>query len=327
MVIMGNILSTLPTPTTPAPTTPAPTTPTETAQNLKAQVLWSGFTASVEYSNFYSAEVWDDTTEGKRYPFKVTELIISADYLKSGLTLSSNTINLTLNKVSEKEKGSGTLTYYIYNDTLGKDAICAKVPLIFRNVNLDLSSGIFYNVNHNITITFSDYQKTKKEPYAVNLNTTAKKEVIFYCNTPLPSPIADYDESEKDSDAGTDTDDTDDSDKFVLTEKMSEYLEYIKNFFENYTSYVLLYINENKLYFSYNLCEFYLEVKDDETIVYKRAYNTSGDYEYRNSFDNNSKDFLINQLCNAINSLEFLNYYFVKSNNGSNDDNDISEEA
>ena len=109
--------------------------------------------------------------------------------------------------------------------------------------------------------------------------------------------------------ADTETEKEDETDQFVLTEKMSEYLAYIKNFFENYTNYVLLYINENKLYFSYNLCEFYLEIKDDETIVYKRLYNTSGDYVGTNSYSNNEKDLLVNQLCNAINSLEFLNYY------------------
>lgn len=91
----------------------------------------------------------------------------------------------------------------------------------------------------------------------------------------------------------------------VLNVKQTEDIEYIKNFLLNYTNCIVQYIEENKLYYSYKLADFYLEVSDTYKL-YKRKYNSSGDYELRETYETNILINLINSVLNDTNKLEFL---------------------
>lgn len=81
-------------------------------------------------------------------------------------------------------------------------------------------------------------------------------------------------------------------------------LEYIKNFFLNYTLYNIKYIENNLLYFSYNFCDFYLEF-NDKTNLYSRKYADSGDFVLVESYETTDLA-LVNEICNSVNRVEFL---------------------
>ena len=92
-----------------------------------------------------------------------------------------------------------------------------------------------------------------------------------------------------------------------ISEDKVTQIEYFKNFLVNYTDFVVQYIEANNLYFSHNLCDFYIEFGDSEIRLYKRRYDTSGDYDCRQTYTGQNLEFILNQILNDVNALEFVN--------------------
>lgn len=92
----------------------------------------------------------------------------------------------------------------------------------------------------------------------------------------------------------------------IPEEKVTQ-IEYFKNFLLNYTDFVVQYIESNKLYFSHNLCDFYIEFGDSEISLYKRRYDSYGDYDNRKTYTTQNLESLLNEILNDVNVLEFLN--------------------
>ena len=67
----------------------------------------------------------------------------------------------------------------------------------------------------------------------------------------------------------------------------------IKDFLSNYTPYVLQYIDEDTIFFSYNLVDFSLKV-GDSLVLSKKKLDTSGDYEVR--LESNSLNTILNSI-------------------------------
>lgn len=67
----------------------------------------------------------------------------------------------------------------------------------------------------------------------------------------------------------------------------------IKDFLSNYTPYVLQYIDEDTIFFSYNLVDFSLKI-GDSLVLSKKKLDTSGDYEVR--LESNSLNTILNSI-------------------------------
>lgn len=78
-------------------------------------------------------------------------------------------------------------------------------------------------------------------------------------------------------------------------------LEQLKDFFINYTTYIVQYIEKNAIYFSYNLVDFCIAVSPDLILSLQRKKYDIGDFEERKSYK--AVDF--NAICNDIDLLYF----------------------
>lgn len=78
-------------------------------------------------------------------------------------------------------------------------------------------------------------------------------------------------------------------------------LEQLKDFFINYTTYIVQYIEKNAIYFSYNLVDFCIVVNDDLALSLQRKKYGIGDFETRSTYK--TVDF--NAICNDIDLLYF----------------------
>lgn len=86
-----------------------------------------------------------------------------------------------------------------------------------------------------------------------------------------------------------------------LTAEQIAILEELKDFFTNYTTYIVQYIEKNAIYFSYNLVDFCIAVSKDLELNLERKKYDIGDFEVRSTY----KTVELNAICNDIDSLYF----------------------
>lgn len=87
----------------------------------------------------------------------------------------------------------------------------------------------------------------------------------------------------------------------ALSTEQIAILEQLKDFFMNYTTYIVQYIEGNAIYFSYNLVDFCIAVNADLSLDLQRKKYDIGDFEVRNTY----KMIDFNAICNDIDSLYF----------------------
>lgn len=86
-----------------------------------------------------------------------------------------------------------------------------------------------------------------------------------------------------------------------------ELIEYLKDFIQNYTTLVLQYIDaDNVIYFSSNLVDFSLDVSNGLKL-YKREFDTSGDYILKFEIEGEFSDFKFSKILNEIDYLVLTN--------------------
>lgn len=86
-----------------------------------------------------------------------------------------------------------------------------------------------------------------------------------------------------------------------FTDEQIAILEELKDFFANYTTYIVQYIEKNAIYFSYNLVDFCIAVDTDLTLSLQRKKYDIGDFEVRSTYK--TVDF--NAICNDVDMLYF----------------------
>lgn len=86
-----------------------------------------------------------------------------------------------------------------------------------------------------------------------------------------------------------------------LLDKQIESINAIKDFFTKYTTYILQYIELNKIYFSYNFVDFCISINADLSVDLLRKKYDIGDFEIRKSYPSIN----LNEICNDINKLYF----------------------
>lgn len=91
-----------------------------------------------------------------------------------------------------------------------------------------------------------------------------------------------------------------------LSDRQIAALDELKEFFANYTTYIVQYIEKNAIYFSYNQIDFCIAVNTDLSADLQRKKYDIGDFEVRSTY----KIVDFNAMCNDIDRLYFCDSTF-----------------